>query len=216
MPPRLPHLASRIDVFVADDHAVVRDGLAQLLEATSDMAVAGTAGTAREVLQALRDASWQVLVLDLSLPEGGGLEVLRQLRALRPDIRVVVYSMYPEEQYGARVLRMGAAAYLAKSRSIDELLEAIRRAHAGRRYVTDTIAEQFASDDPEHAARLSDREQQILQLIVDGKRTSDIAAALCISASTVSTHIGRIKVKLQAESTAMLIQVALREQLATN
>ncbi|PRQ08074.1 response regulator [Enhygromyxa salina] len=201
-----------IRVFVADDHAVVREGLALVLEATPGMVYAGAAGETRELLAKVRDGQWDVLVLDLSMPGGGGLEILRQIQGLRPDIRTVVYSMYPEEQYGARVLQMGAAAYLSKSRSTDELLAAISRAYQGLRYVTQPIAEQFL--DPRSgdalAPSLSDRELQILELIADGVRTSDIAATLCISASTVSTHLKRIKGKFRVSSTTELVQAALR------
>ncbi|MCB9751376.1 MAG: response regulator transcription factor [Myxococcales bacterium] len=202
-----------IRVFIADDHAVVRDGLKSLLDGVEDMSSVGSACSAREVLRELTRARWDVLILDMSLPDGGGFEVLRQIRGARPDIAVVVYSMYPEEQYGARALRMGAAAYLAKSRSIDELLVAIRRASSGRRYVTQAIAEQFVGPEPQRPVELSDREQQILQLVVEGKRTSEIARALCISASTVSTHLGRIKQKLGVDSTAALVERALRDGL---
>jgi len=204
-----------IRVFIADDHAVVRDGLALVLDATSDMVVAGATGDAREVLAQIRTGPWDVLILDLSLPGGGGLEVLSQIQPLRPDVHTVVYSMYPEEQYGARVLRMGAAAYLSKSRSIEELLEAIRRAHRGQRYVTQTIAEQMLTPRGRGPAAdsISDRELQILELIVDGQRTSDIAASLCISPSTVSTHIKRIKEKLGVGSTVELARVALERQI---
>lgn len=202
-----------IRVFIADDHAVVRDGLTSLLDGVEDMSVAGAAGSAREVLRALKGARWDVLILDMSLPDGGGFEVLRQIRGLRADIAVVVYSMYPEEQYGARALKMGAAAYLAKSRSIDELLVAIRRVGGGRRYVTQTIAEQFVDPAAGRPVALSDRELQILQLVVEGERTSEIASALCISASTVSTHIGRIKHKLGVDSTTALVELSLRDGL---
>lgn len=202
-----------IRVFVADDHTVVREGLARVLDVTPGMVFVGAAEGTREILQQVRDCDWDVLILDLSLPGGGGLEVLRQLQTLRPDIRTVVYSMHPEQQYGARVLQMGAAAYLCKSRSLDELIEAIRRAHGGLRYVTQPIAEQLL--DPHNgdggASKLSDRELQILELMVDGSRTSEIASKLCISASTVSTHIKRIKDKLHVNSTTELVGAAVRD-----
>lgn len=205
-----------INVFVADDHAVVREGLARILEICPDLSFAGSAQGASEVIALARDAAWDVIVLDLSLPDAGGCEVLRQLRALRPEIPIVVYSMYPEEQFGIRMLQAGAAAYLSKSRSTDELLEAIRRAHRGLRYVTQPIAQLLLESSGDHdgdGSRLSEREFQILQLMVEGSRTSDIARSLYISPSTVSTHVKRIKEKLGVSSNAELIQVALRRGL---
>ena len=157
---------------------------------------------------------WDVLVLDLSLPGGGGVEAVRRLLATDEGARIVIYSMYPEEQYGPRLLRAGVKAYLSKRRSTDELLTAIRRAHKGLRTVTDTISDQLLmSSGSKAAAQLSDRELQIVQLLGEGQPPSGIAATLSISKSTVSTHIRNIKTKLAVTSVPDLVAYAVRSGL---
>lgn len=199
-------------VLIVDDHAIVREALAQWIASTDDLVVAGVAATAREAIARVRDAAFDVLILDLSLPDGGGLEVLPEVRLHAPDARVIVYSMYPERQYGPRLMRDGVAAYLSKDRSIRELLAAIRKVAAGGRYITDVVADNLLSptgawDD------LSARELQVMQLLGQGRKTSEIAAQLHISASTVSTHFKRIRDKLGAESLTDLIRMAFRQGL---
>jgi two-component system, NarL family, invasion response regulator UvrY len=203
-----------IKVFVADDHAVVREGLARILDAVADMEYAGSAETARDVLRLAPSADWDVLILDLSgLGGEGGAEVLDQLRVLRPKLPTIIYSMYPEEQYGVRMLQAGAMAYLSKGRSTEHLLEAIRRAVRGLRTITDPVATRMFSAGNKETDGLTSRELQILQLVAEGKQTSTIAAALCITPSTVSTHLKRIKEKLVVETQAELVGYAFRNGL---
>jgi len=201
-----------IRVFVADDHAVVRDGLVRILDAVEDMCCAGTAEDGRQVLERAEEESWDVLILDLSgLGPGGGLDVLHELTRTRPDLPIVVYSMYPEEQYGARMLRAGAAAYLGKGRATSELLEAIRKVAGGGRFVTEEIAERLiAAPD---ASELTDRELQIVELLAGGSSTNEIGYALSISASTVSTHLRHIKDKLGARTQAEIVRLAIVDGL---
>ncbi|MEM7605886.1 MAG: response regulator transcription factor [Myxococcota bacterium] len=202
-----------IRVFIADDHAVVREGLARILNAMPDMTVAGSAADGREVLTQAPSADWDVLILDLSgLGDAGGVEVLDSLRRHVPDLPVIVYSMYPESQYGVRMLQAGARAYLCKDEPTETLLEAIRRVATGRRYITPGIAERLLDADTSGKA-LSTRELQVLQLLVEGKSVTALAKALHISMSTASTHIGRIKTKLGASSKADLVRIALRDGL---
>jgi len=222
----IPHSALRIPnskvemirVFVADDHAVVRRGLVQILTETPDMVVAGEASTGREVLQAVRKHDYDVLVLDIAMPEGGGLEVLQQLQTLKPDLRVLILSMYPEKQYAVRALKTGAAGYLTKESVPDELIAAIRKVARGGKYVSQSLAEQLASElrgevEKEPHQTLSDREFQVMILLAAGKSITDVAEELSLSVKTVSTYRTRILEKLNLKSTAEIIRYALEHEL---
>ena len=205
-------MPGEIRVFVADDHAIVRDGLQRILDATEGMCCAGTGEDGHAVLSGA--AEFDVLVLDLSgLGESGGIEVLDRLARTRPGLPVVVYSMYPEEQYGVRMLKAGARAYLCKDRPMPMLLEAIRRVARGQRYVTPLIAERLLDSPTGGGADLSTRELQVIQLLVAGRSARDISQRLAISPSTVSTHVRHAKDKLGASSTAELVRIAMREGL---
>jgi two-component system, NarL family, invasion response regulator UvrY len=204
-----------IRVYIADDHAVVRHGLRQLVESSGDMILAGEAADGRDLLAAAETGSWDVLVLDLSLPKVSGFEALRRLRELRPKLAVVVLSMYAEEQYAVPVMRAGAAAYLSKDRPGEELLSAIRKAARGGTYVTETVAEQMLRA-PGKAEKLphetlTAREYQIFTLIIHGSTVSEIAAELDLTAGTVSGHLQKVKVKLGAHSVAEIVSYAHRQ-----
>lgn len=206
-----------IRVFLADDHAIVRDGLRRLLEETSGIEVAGESATGRGVLDRVDGGGWDVLVLDLSLEDVGGVEVLRQLRERAPKLPVVVLSMYPEAQYASRILRMGAAAYLSKGRSSRELVDAIRAAAQGRRYVTPDAAEALLSaggaDERAPHERLSERENQVFLLVAEGLSPGDIAAQLNLAPSTVSSHLVHIREKLGVRTNGEVMQYAFRAGL---
>lgn len=204
---------SAIRICIADDHAVVREGLRRIIDTQADLQVASTVDDTRGVLDAVRAGGFDVLLLDLSLPGGGGLEVLTQVRGLAPELPVVVLSMHAEERFGPRVLRAGAKAFIGKGRPMELVLEAIRRAHQGLRTVTDVVADRLLDPDTEDVHNLSEREFQILGLIANGMTTGSIAQALCVSASTVSTHIGKIKQKLKVASTSDLVAYAWRHGL---
>ncbi len=206
-----------IRVFVADDHAIVRDGLRQLIASSADLRVVGEAIDGRQVLSAIDTLECDVVILDLSLPRVGGAEVLRRLKALRPSLPVVVLTMYPEDQYACTLLRSGASAYLCKDRPSQELLEAIRQVAGGRPYITETIAQRFlaaprAEDAPPHA-RLTAREHQVFTLIIQGRTSSEIAAELDLTAGTVSNHLAKIKEKLDSHSLADVVRYAHRAGL---
>jgi two-component system invasion response regulator UvrY len=207
-----------IRVLVADDHAVVRRGLVQILAEAPDMVVAGEASTGREVLQAVWKHDYDVLVLDIAMPEGGGLEVLQQLQTLKPDLRILILSMYPEKQYAVRALKTGAAGYMTKESVPDELIAAIRKVARGGKYVTQSLAEQLASElrgevEKEPHQTLSDREYQVMILLAAGKSVTDIAEELSLSVKTVSTYRARILEKLNLKSTAEIIRYALERGL---
>lgn len=206
----------RLRVFIADDHAVVRDGLARLMSDTSDLEVAGTASDSASVVKQARDADWDVVVLDIGLPGAGGVEVLSQLKAMAPQLPVIIFTMHPEDRFAVRLLKAGAAGYLCKTRSPSEVLEAVRRVAAGGRWVPPTIGELLLDDraSPTHKYEtLTDREYQVFRMILDGKDPSHVAIELHLSPSTVSTHIRRIKQKLGAQSTADVIRYGFRAGL---
>ena len=208
-----------IRVLVADDHAVVRRGLVQILAEAPDMVVAGEASTGREVLQAVRKHDYDVLVLDIAMPEGGGLEVLQQLQTLKPDLRVLILSMYPERQYAVRALKAGAAGYLTKESAPDELIAAIREVAQGGKYVTQSLAEKLVAAlgselGKEPHETLSAREYQVMRLLAAGKIVTDIATELSLSVKTVSTYRTRILEKLDLKNTAEMIRYAFEHGLA--
>jgi two-component system, NarL family, invasion response regulator UvrY len=206
-----------IRVFLADDHAVVRRGIQSLLETTGAITVIGTARDGREVLQSPLLASCDVLVLDLSLPKVSGSEVLRQLKARLPALPVLILSMYPEDQHGLQLLREGAAAYLSKDRSPEELVTAIQALARGERYVTELLADKALLDQhrpgPPHE-QLTAREHQVFLHVVQGRTVAEIAAELDLHSSTVSNNLRQIKAKLGASSLGEVIGYAHRAGFA--
>jgi DNA-binding NarL/FixJ family response regulator len=200
-----------IRVFLADDHSIVRGGVKKLLEGEGDIAVVGEAADGRAVLNAPDIDKWDVLVLDLSLPKVNGIEVLRRLRASHPALRVVVLSMYPEDQYADRMRHDGAVAYVPKSDPPAALLDAIRAAVRGQRWQRPAAAAPGAGDParPAHAA-LTAREYQVFTLIFQGEKVTDIAAELNLSVSTVSNHVAHVKEKLGARSIGEIVAYAHR------
>jgi len=206
-----------IRVFLAEDHAIVRDGLRRLLADTPGMELASETARGRVVLERAGDGGWDVLVLDLALEDIGGLEVLRLLRERAPKLPVVVLSMYPEAQYAVRILKMGAAAYLSKGRSSEELVEAIRTVAQGRRYVTPEVADALVTAGSGAGVapheRLSEREHQVFLLLAEGLSPGDIGAQLNVSPSTVSSHLVHIREKLGARTNGEVMQYAWRAGL---
>lgn len=202
-------MARSIRIFLADDHAVVRMGLRRLIEEQPDMVVVGEAKNGREVLLADSKESWDVLLLDLSLPRVNGIEVLRRLRSELPSLRVVCLSMYPEDQYAARLLNEGAAAYLSKDGNPQELV-AVLREIVGSASSARRTAEPAASPATAPHESLSAREYQIFMLILQNRRVTEIAAELDLSASTVSNHLTHVKDKLGVRSIGEIISYGHR------
>jgi len=207
-----------ISVLIADDHPIVRRGLKHILADTRDIGVAGEATSGREVLAWIRERACDVLLLDLSMPGGHGLDILQQVRRECPRLPVLVLSVHPEDQYGLRVLKAGAAGYMSKESAPEELIHAIRKVHAGGRYVTPRLAEAMVIDlGGGHARlpheRLSEREYQVLCLLGNAMPVRQIARELHLSAKTVSTYRARLLEKMGVRSTAELIRYAVRNRL---
>ena len=203
-----------LSVFLADDHAIVRNGLRALIDARDDMRVVGEAGTGAAVLAALDAMRVDVLVLDLSLPDARGLDMIATVRARRPRPAIVVLTMYPEDQLALSLIRAGAAAYLNKARSSDEVIAAILRVGRGGRYVTDTLADLAldapqADEAPPHT-RLSAREYQAFMLLIGGKTVSEAAAEMGVTPSTASSQVAKIKEKLGVASVSDIVLYAHR------
>lgn len=199
-------------VLIADDHPVVRRGVRQTLtEEFTDCEVIEVP-TAAELLSLVRSGVWSVIVLDISLPDRNGLDVLKELQSDHPHIPVVVLSMHPEDQFAARMMRAGASAYVTKESASEELAQAVRLAIAGRKYMSPALTEKLAMeavmDDGSRSPVLSDRELQVLFLIAEGKGLSEIADVLILSVKTVSTYRSRLLEKLGAKTNADLVHYA--------
>ena len=207
-----------IRVLVADDHALVRRGLRELLADTSDIEVAAEAGTAAEALDRVRQQPLDVVVLDLSLPGRGGLDLLGEIKGERADLPVLILTMHPEDQYAVRALKAGASGYLTKESAPEVLVEAVRRAAAGGRYVTPSLAEKLALHLDDKRARephesLSDREYQVFRRLAAGRTVGQIADELSLSVKTVSTYRTRIIEKTGLNTNAELMRYALDRKL---
>ena len=207
-----------IRVLIADDHAIVREGLKQIIADSSDMVLAGEASNGREVLEKVRESDLDVLVLDISLPDRNGLDVLKELKREKPALPVLVFSIHPEEQYAVRVIKAGASGYLTKESAPEELTAAIRKVSQGRKYVSSSLAERLASDLEAGAGKalhetLSDREYQVMCMIASGKMVKEIADELALSAKTISTYRTRILEKMKMKSSAELTHYAIKRGL---
>jgi DNA-binding NarL/FixJ family response regulator len=207
-----------IRVVVADDHPIVREGLKQLLSAAGDLAVVGEAQNGQEVLAWVRALPFEVLLLDMSMPGKSGIELIKQVHAEKPKLRILVLSMHEEEQYAVRAIKAGAAGYLTKESATAQLVSAIRKVAGGGAFITESVAQQLAlgamphTQGPPHSA-LSDREFQVFRELVSGKTVSDIAAELNLSVKTVSTHKARIMQKMNMSNPAELIRYAIHHRL---
>ena len=203
---------------MADDHAVVRHGLRQILADDFKRAQFGEARNAQEALELVWNEPWDVVILDITMPGRSGLEVLREIKRFRPRLPVLVLSMHPESQFAVRVLRRGASGYMTKESAPEELVGAVKKVLAGGRYVSPSLAEKLAtyvsSDSQKPALELlSDREFQVLRLIASGKIVSEIAKELSLSVKTISTYRTRILEKMGLRNNAELMHYAMQHQL---
>jgi two-component system, NarL family, invasion response regulator UvrY len=205
-------------ILIADDHEVVRRGLKDILADEFDKLRIGEATQANEILDAVRKQEWDVVLLDINLPGRSGLDVLEELRRLSPRLPVVVLSAFPEADYALRALKLGAAGYVNKQSASDELLVALRKALAGGRYVTTSLAEKLAANlagevtsEPHEA--LSNRELQVLRMIAGGKTVKEIAAELFLSEKTVGTYRTRLSEKMGLGTNVELTRYALQHRL---
>lgn len=207
-----------IRVLIADDHPVVGLGLKLILEKEADISVICLARTARETLECIRKTDFDVVLLDISLPDGNGLEVLGQLKCEYPEINVLVVSMYSEDLYAVRVLKEGASGYLTKDSAPEELVKAVRKVFSGGKYVSSSLAEKLAlglTDDfdgpPDKT--LSNREFQVMCMIAHGKTIKAISNELYLSEKTISTYRARILKKMNMKTNAELITYSIKNNL---
>jgi DNA-binding NarL/FixJ family response regulator len=207
-----------IKVLVADDHAVVRRGLRQILAETSDVIVGGEAAEAAELWKLVGQERWDAVILDINVPGRSGLEVLADLKREYPRLPVLILTVHSEDQYAMRALRAGASGFLTKESAPARLVEAVRKVASGGRFVTPELAERLAasaagdSDAPPHEC-LSDRELQVLCMIASGKTVSQIGLELSLSVKTISTHRTRILKKMNMKSNSELTHYAIRNRL---
>jgi len=207
-----------IRVFIADDHAIVREGLKQILAEQRDIVVAGEAENGLDAVKLFRRAKPHVMLLDISLPDRNGIEVLKQIKKDKPELAVLMLSMHREDQYAIRALKAGAAGYLTKQSAPRELVNAIRQVAGGQKYVSAALAQALANsvgsdhEAPVHDS-LSDREFQTLTMIASGKTVSEIARDLSLSVKTVSEYRARLLAKMNLKTSAELTTYAIRNQL---
>ncbi len=207
-----------IRVLIADDHPVVGMGLKSILEKEADISVSNLARTARETLESVRNTDFDILLLDISLPDMSGLEVLRQLKSEYPEINVLVISMYSEDLYAVRVLKEGASGYLTKDSAPEDLVKAVRKVNACGKYVSSSLAEKLAFgladdfDEPPDKA-LSNREFQVMCMIANGKTIKEISHELYLSEKTISTYRTRILKKMNMRTNAELINYSIKNNL---
>lgn len=210
-------LLVRLGLF--DDHDIVRAGFRYILSQHSDIDIVAEGGTGREALAAIRgDKQLDVCLVDLSLPDLSGMDVLRQAKASRPEVAILILSAFSEEQYGLNVLKAGASGFLSKELAPDQLVAAVRSVAAGRRFISPRLAEMLAAglthdiEQPAHL-KLSEREFQIFSKLAVGKSVTEIANDLCLSAKTVSTYRARLLEKMNFKTNADLTQYAVRNNL---
>ena len=208
-----------IRVLIVDDHAIVRRGLRQIVAETGDIVVNGEAETGSQAIKTARQEEFDVMLLDISLPDKNGIEVLKQIKKEQPKLAVLMLSMHGEREFAVRALKAGASGYLTKQSAPAQLVTAIRHVAAGKKYVSPALAEELANamgvdiEKPLHET-LSDREFQTLRLIASGKTLSDMSAELCLSPKTISVYRSRLLEKLKLKNNSDLIRYAIKNRLA--
>jgi DNA-binding NarL/FixJ family response regulator len=209
-----------IRILVADDHAIVRQGLKQIVADIPDMVVAGEASNGQEALdKALKD-DYDMVLLDLTMPVRSGLDVLKEIKNQKPELPVVILSMHPEEQYAVRTIKAGASGYLTKESAPEELIAAIRKVSDGGKYVTSSLAEKLASilgtgvEKLLHQA-LSDREYQVMCMLASGKTAQQIAQELLLSVNTINTYRSRVLMKMKVKNNSELTRYAIQNGLVS-
>lgn len=207
-----------INILIADDHALFREGLKQILSRERDISVAAEAASGQETLDLLARHSVDLVILDITMPGRTGLDVLAEIREMKPPIPVLIVSMHPEDQYAVRVIRAGASGYLTKESAASELITAIHRIADGGRYISASVAERIADalesdhhEAPHHA--LSNREFQVMRLLAAGKTLREIAEDLILSEKTITTYRARILEKMHLRNNVELSQYAMRHKL---
>lgn len=207
-----------INVFIVDDHEIIREGLKKILREESDLKVVGEAQSGDEVLQNIKDIDCDIMLLDMNMPGRSGLELISDIKELKPKVHILVLSIHPEDKFALRTLKAGASGYLCKDTALDELVIAIRKVSTKGRYLSTNLAEQLAFDfmpDDKQLPheQLSNREQEIMLMLVGGKKVKDIAKELNLSISTVFTYRVRIFEKLNIKSNVELTHYAITNKL---
>jgi len=207
-----------IRILLADDHAVVRQGVKQILAETYSQAIFGEARNAHELLMMVENERWDIVILDLSMPDGNGLEALKQIKHGHPQLPVIILSMFPEDQYAVRTIKAGAAGYLNKESAPEELVQAIRKVLHGGEYISPSVAEELVlyarrDDDQPLYKHLSDREYQVLCLLASGKEVKEISTELGLSDKTISTYRARLLEKMNMKTNAELTYYAIQNGL---
>ncbi|MGC1455144.1 MAG: response regulator transcription factor [Nitrospirota bacterium] len=207
-------------ILIADDHAIFREGLRQILEDVEDLQVVDEASRGQDVLDKIEKNDYDLILLDIAMPGLSGLETLKLIKGRRPKLKVLILSMYPEEQYAVRAIKAGASGYITKASASEELLGAIRKVLSGGKHITSSVADKLLSDlepdlgHPLHEL-LSDREYQVLCLIASGRTVGEIADQLALSVKTVSTHRVHILEKMKMKTNAELTNYALKQNLVS-
>ena len=207
-----------LKILIADDHAVVRKGLKQILLEEYPSAQIGEVADAESLLSEILKDDWNIVITDMNMPGRSGLDALTQIKQMAPHLPVLIMSMYPEDQYALRVLKAGASGYLGKDNIHDDIIKAIQSVQLGKKYITPAVAEKLANalgedNTMQPHESLSDREFEVLKLLASGKAVSDIAGQLSLSATTVSTYRSRIMEKMSMKTNAELTRYALEKKL---
>jgi DNA-binding NarL/FixJ family response regulator len=208
----------KAEVLIADDHAIIRDGLRKILADTYDLEVVGEAANGSAVMEQVRARDWDLLVLDISMPGRNGLELIKLVKAERPKLPILIFSMHPEEQYAVRAIRAGAAGYISKEGDTDMLLPAMRKVVAGGMFISSKVAELLAGDISPQSQQLphtllTDREFDVFRRIVQGVALTAIAEELSLSVKTVSTHKTHILAKMNMSTQVDLVRYAIDQKL---
>lgn len=207
-----------IKIYIVDDHEIIREGLKKILKEESDLVVVGEATNGEELMRNIHSIECDIMLLDMNMPGRSGLELLADIKAVKPQLHILVLSIHPEDKFALRTLKTGASGYLCKDTALEELVVAIRKIHTKGRYLSTTLAEQLAFDfmpDKEQLPHelLSNREQEIMLMLVSGKKVKDIAADLELSISTVFTYRVRIFEKMNIKSNVELTHYAIANKL---
>ena len=207
-----------IKLIIVDDHAVIREGLKQIISSTEDIIIVGEAETGLDAIKLSRQLAYDIMLLDISLPDKNGIEVLKQIKKESSQVSVLMFSIHREDQYAVRALKSGASGYLNKQASADEILRAIRQLASGLKYISSELAQEMANNlNQEHEGELhktlSDREFQTMTMIASGKNVSDIARELSLSVKTISEYRARILLKMKLRHNAELTHYAIKNQL---
>lgn len=205
-------------ILIADDHVVVRRGIIQIIREEFPFGHIGEAGSGEELIKKALNQDWDIVITDITMPGRSGLEALRQLKASKPQMPVLILSMHPEQEYGIRVLKAGAAGYLSKETAPEELINAIKRVLSGKKYITSTVADVMASqlnrhDHDQPHLLLSDREFEVMKLLASGKSITEISEILKLGPTTVSTYRTRILSKMQLNNNTALTLYVLQNKL---